>query len=161
MSPPALNDDMLVFQGLEWNIPAAEHGTVFVHPGKNEWRSSRSSRDPFDGSVKGATAPPPPTSARHRRRELPGNAVTKRRVQDALFSPTTARKGLDSPHEIRGWRDAQPGSRRMEGAPATRRPASRDRRTGLRAGLLREQRRAGLLRGIPAGELPTFGGSTG
>jgi len=28
--------DTLVFQGLEWNIPAAEHGTVFVHPGRNE-----------------------------------------------------------------------------------------------------------------------------
>src|SRR3712207_8156388 len=28
--------DMLVFQGLEWNIPAAEHGTVFVHPGASE-----------------------------------------------------------------------------------------------------------------------------
>ncbi|MGP3913482.1 hypothetical protein [Nonomuraea sp. 10N515B] len=28
--------DTLVFQGLEWNIPAAEHGTVFVAPGSNE-----------------------------------------------------------------------------------------------------------------------------
>ena len=28
--------DLLLFQGFEWNIPAAEHGTVFVHPGRSE-----------------------------------------------------------------------------------------------------------------------------
>jgi len=28
--------DTLVFQGLEWNIPAAEHATVFVFPGSRE-----------------------------------------------------------------------------------------------------------------------------
>ncbi|MBG6097189.1 hypothetical protein [Nocardioides luteus] len=28
--------DTLIFQGLEWNIPAAEHGTVFVAPGAHE-----------------------------------------------------------------------------------------------------------------------------
>src|SRR3981081_4570058 len=27
--------DMLVFQGLEWNIPGAEHATVFLPPGQN------------------------------------------------------------------------------------------------------------------------------
>jgi hypothetical protein len=36
--------DMLVFQGLEWNIPAAEHGTVFVHPDRRRSASSSSSR---------------------------------------------------------------------------------------------------------------------
>ena len=47
------------------------------------------------------------------------DAVTRRRVDDALFLANhPARKGIDSPHEIRGWRDAQPRiAVGMEGAP--------------------------------------------
>ncbi|MFD0473062.1 PHP domain-containing protein [Nonomuraea thailandensis] len=41
--------DTLVFQGLEWNIPAAEHGTVFVAPAGARSRRSRSSRAPSTG----------------------------------------------------------------------------------------------------------------
>jgi hypothetical protein len=114
------NEDMLVFQGLEWNIPAAEHGTVFVHPGKNEVAVLKEFENSFDGSVKKATAPTPANEAL----AIAGvnflaDAVTRRRVQDALFLANhPARKGLDSPHEIRGWRDAQPRiAVGMEGAP--------------------------------------------
>ena len=44
-----LRRDTLVFQGLEWNIPAAEHGTVFVHPGRNEVAVLKEFENAFDG----------------------------------------------------------------------------------------------------------------
>jgi hypothetical protein len=42
--------DMLVFQGLEWNIPAAEHGTVFVHPGPQEVSFLKQFENDYDGA---------------------------------------------------------------------------------------------------------------
>jgi hypothetical protein len=112
--------DTLVFQGLEWNIPAAEHGTVFVHPGRNEVALLKEFENSYDGSVKGATANTPANEAL----AIAGvnflaDAVRRRQVQDALFLANhPARKGIDSPHEIRGWRDAQPNiAVGMEGAP--------------------------------------------
>ncbi|MBP2704548.1 PHP domain-containing protein [Microbispora sp. RL4-1S] len=112
--------DTLVFQGLEWNIPAAEHGTVFVAPGRNEVATLKEFENSFDGSVKGAGASTPQNEAL----AIAGlnflaDAVRRRRVDDALFFANhPARKGIDSPHEIRGWRDAQPTiAVGMEGAP--------------------------------------------
>jgi len=113
-------DDTLVFQGLEWNIPAAEHGTVFVHPGPNEVSVLKDFENTFDGVVTDTTAS---TSANEALAIAGVNflagAVTRRRVRDALFLANhPARKGIDSPHEIRGWRDAQPRiAVGMEGAP--------------------------------------------
>jgi hypothetical protein len=112
--------DTLVFQGLEWNIPAAEHGTVFVHPGKNEVAVLKEFENSFDGSVKAAGANTPANEAL----AISGlnflaDAVRRRKVKDALMLANhPARKGIDSPHEIRGWRDAQPRiAVGMEGAP--------------------------------------------
>ncbi|MFF0223166.1 PHP domain-containing protein [Streptomyces sp. NPDC004629] len=113
-------DDTLVFQGLEWNIPAAEHGTVFVHPGKNEVAVLKEFENSFDGSVKKAGGNTPANEAL----AIAGlnflaDQVRRRKVKDALFLANhPARKGIDSPHEIRGWRDAQPTiAVGMEGAP--------------------------------------------
>jgi hypothetical protein len=112
--------DTLVFQGLEWNIPAAEHGTVFVHPGQNEVALLRQFENSFDGGVKGATSSTPANEAL----AIAGinflaDAVRRRTVRDALMLANhPARKGIDSPHEIRNWRDAQPHiAVGMEGAP--------------------------------------------
>ncbi|MEV7978568.1 PHP domain-containing protein [Streptomyces sp. NPDC086519] len=113
-------DDTLVFQGLEWNIPAAEHGTVFVHPGKNEVAVLKEFETSFDGSVKGASASTPANEAL----AISGlnflaEQVQRRTVKDVLFLANhPARKGIDSPHEIRAWRDAQPSiAVGFEGAP--------------------------------------------
>ena len=113
-------EDTLVFQGLEWNIPAAEHGTVFVHPGRHEVDVLKQFENSYDGAVKGATA----STAANETLAITGlkflaGAVEERRVSDALMLANhPARKGIDSPHEIRNWRDA--GGRiaiGMEGAP--------------------------------------------
>ncbi len=113
-------DQTLVFQGLEWNIPAAEHGTIIVHPGKNEVAVLKEFETSFDGVVNSWTA----SNAANEQHALEGldflaTSVTRRRVQDAaFFANHPARKGLDSPHEIRGWRDRQPTiALGMEGAP--------------------------------------------
>ncbi|WP_029211937.1 PHP domain-containing protein [Arsenicicoccus bolidensis] len=113
-------DDMLVFQGLEWNIPAAEHGTVFVHPGANEVAVLKAFENTYDGSVKKASASTPQNeSLALKGLAYLASAVGSREVKDALMLANhPARKGIDSPHEIRGWRDV-PGriAVGMEGAP--------------------------------------------
>lgn len=112
--------DTLVFQGLEWNIPSAEHGTVFVHPGRHEVAVLKEFENSFDGSVRGASSPSPANEAL----AIAGinflsEAVRRNRLRDALFLANhPARKGIDSPHEIRAWRDAAPHiAVGMEGAP--------------------------------------------
>ena len=112
--------DTLVFQGLEWNIPAAEHGTVFVHPGPDEVSFLKAFENAYDGSVRGASDNTPTNEAL----AVAGltflqDGVAARRVRDALMLANhPARQGVDSPHEIRGWRDAAPRiAVGMEGAP--------------------------------------------
>ena len=116
----AFGSDTLVFQGLEWNIPSAEHGTVFVHPGPNEVSVLQQFETSYDGSVNGTSA----SSTANEALAITGltflaNQVKRGKVQDALMLANhPARKGIDSPHEIRGWRDAAPGiAIGMEGAP--------------------------------------------
>ncbi|MET9988714.1 PHP domain-containing protein [Streptomyces mutabilis] len=117
-------EDTLVFQGLEWNIPAAEHGTVFVHPGKNEVSVLKQFETGYDGGVKGATDSTPANEALAvAGLSFLADQVKRRKVKDALMLANhPARKGIDSPHEIRAWRDATgTGDRQIavgfEGAP--------------------------------------------
>lgn len=113
-------DDTLIFQGLEWNIPAAEHGTVFVAPGRNEVAVLKQFENDYDGSVKDAGA----NSAANEALAVAGIAwlgrqVDRRQVDAAIFMANhPARNGIDSPHEIRAWRDADPRvALGFEGAP--------------------------------------------
>lgn len=110
----------LVFQGLEWNIPAAEHGTVFVAPGPHEVAVLKQFENDYDGSVKGASASSPENEALAVAGiQWLGRQVSRKRVTDALFLANhPARNGIDSPHEIRAWRDADPSvAIGFEGAP--------------------------------------------
>ncbi|MDF3150203.1 PHP domain-containing protein, partial [Streptomyces sp. T21Q-yed] len=104
----AAYEDTLVFQGLEWNIPAAEHGTVFVHPGRNEVLVLKQFETDYDGSVKGAGDSTPANEALAvAGLNFLAEQVERRKVKDALMLANhPARRGVDSPHEIRGWRDA-------------------------------------------------------
>ncbi|WP_459798859.1 PHP domain-containing protein [Herbidospora sp. RD11066] len=112
--------DMLVFQGLEWNIPSAEHATVFVHPGRDEVAVLKEFENAYDGSVKNASGSSPANEALAVAAiQWLGQAVRRRRIPDALFFANhPARRGVDSPHEIRAWRDADPSvAAGFEGAP--------------------------------------------
>ncbi len=116
----ALVKDTLTFQGLEWNIPAAEHGTVFVHPGANEVAVLKQFELDYDGSGAGRGASTPENEALAQRGLVfLAEAKSSKRVQDALMLANhPARRGVDSPHEIRGWRDAADRiAIGMEGAP--------------------------------------------
>ncbi|MGW7263875.1 PHP domain-containing protein [Streptomyces sp. NPDC054842] len=119
----AAYQDTLVFQGLEWNIPAAEHGTVFVHPGKNEVSVLKQFETSYDGSVKGASDSTPANEALAvAGLNFLAEQVRRRKVKDALMLANhPARRGVDSPHEIRSWRDATGSGRQIaigfEGAP--------------------------------------------
>jgi len=112
--------NMLLFQGMEWTVPAADHGTVFVHPGDGEVAVLKEFESSFDCAMTGATMSTPANEAL----AIAGlhflaEAVGSSRVVDALFIANhPAGKGLDSPHEIRAWRDAEPQvAVGMEGAP--------------------------------------------
>ncbi|MFJ8149894.1 PHP domain-containing protein [Streptomyces sp. NPDC096048] len=117
------HEDTLVFQGLEWNIPAAEHGTVFVHPGRNEVSVLKQFETGYDGSVKGVGDSTPANEALAvAGLSFLADQVKRRKVKDALMLANhPARKGIDSPHEIRAWRDATSRHHQIavgfEGAP--------------------------------------------
>lgn len=102
--------DLLVFQGLEWNVPAAEEATVFVHPGPDEVAVLKEFETLFDAAVRGTRASTPANEAL----AIAGlrflaSAVAGQRVADALFLANhPSRNGVDSPHELRAWRDAEP-----------------------------------------------------
>ncbi|MFI1988370.1 histidinol-phosphatase [Actinoplanes sp. NPDC020271] len=112
--------DLLTFQGLEWNIPGAEHATVFVHPGRNEVDVLKRFENAYDGSLLPATN----TAGQNEALAVQGikflgEQVRQRKVEGALFLANhPARRGIDSPHEIRNWRDADPSvAIGFEGAP--------------------------------------------
>lgn len=112
--------DTLVFQGLEWNIPAAEHGTVFVAPGPNEVAVLKQFENTYDGTVTNTSDNTPANEAL----AISGlayltQAIRQRQIPDALMLANhPSRKGIDSPHEIRNWRDTAPGvAVGFEGAP--------------------------------------------
>ena len=112
--------DLLVFQGLEWNIPNADHGTVFVSPGPNEVVVLKEFEQMFDRSL----MPPTNTPAQNEAMAVAGitflgERVRERQVEAALMLANhPSHKGLDSPHELRNWHDADPSvAIGMEGAP--------------------------------------------
>lgn len=118
----AAYEDTLVFQGLEWNIPGAEHGTVFVHPGNDEVSVLKQFETDYDGSVKNASDSTPANEALAvAGLNFLAEQVQRRKVKDALMLANhPARRGVDSPHEIRNWRDAGRGRQiaiGFEGAP--------------------------------------------
>ncbi|MGA1838961.1 PHP domain-containing protein [Herbiconiux sp. 11R-BC] len=122
------NPRMLVFQGLEWYIPAAEHATVLVAPGPSEARLLRSFELAFDGKLLGYTegSVGHPDTARNRAHALAALQWLAARKADGTIDDVIvlanhpARLGIDSPEEIRDWRDAAAGIMvGMEGAPGS------------------------------------------
>ena len=156
------DDETLVFQGLEWNIPAAEHGTVFVHPGSNEVAVLKEFENAFDGVVQRHRRPAPrPT----RRSPSTGSTSWPRAVKRAgsrtrCSSPTTRpARASTRPHEIRGWRDRQPADRARHGGrarpPGRRDQGSRSARAPAAASTTTARQRTRSR--LPAGELPHLG----
>lgn len=100
---------IVVFQGLEWNIPQGEHGSVILPPTDDEARLVAEFEQRFDG--KGKTLGEADA--------VSGVGFLQRLPHKPLFFANhPARRGIDSPHELRAWRDAGPDVMRgFEGAP--------------------------------------------
>ncbi|MFF5576470.1 PHP domain-containing protein [Streptomyces luteogriseus] len=122
----AENPRQLIFQGLEWYIPAAEHCTVFTAPGRHEVDLLTRFESAYDGKLlaydKGG--PADADTARneaHAVEAIKWLAAQRRSgyVDDVLvLANHPMRLGIDSPHEMRAWRDAAPEIMiGMEGAP--------------------------------------------
>jgi hypothetical protein len=126
-------EDMLIFQGLEWNVPAADHGTVFVHPGEGEVAVLKEFGNAFDRAMTDATGEALAVAGV----EFLARAVSGKRVADALFLANhPSNKGIVSPHQLRTWRDTDPHiAVGMEAAPGhqaagIRKPFGRGRHRG-------------------------------
>ncbi|MFF7448985.1 MULTISPECIES: histidinol-phosphatase [unclassified Streptomyces] len=122
----AENPRQLIFQGLEWYIPAAEHGTVFAAPGPHEVDLLTRFELAYDGKLLGYTegsagAADTARNEAHAVRAIKWLAEQRRSgyVDDVLvLANHPLRLGIDSPHEMRAWRDAAPEIMiGMEGAP--------------------------------------------
>jgi PHP domain len=115
--------DMLVFQGLEWNIPGAEHGTVFFPPTASEVFMLQLFEGAFDGAILNAANPKENSTFMENKAidaiHWMAEQVRAGRIPAALFLANhPSRRGVDSPHEIRNWNDAGPGiAVGFEGAP--------------------------------------------
>lgn len=115
------NPSTLVFQGVEWNIPGGEHGTVFFSPGAEEAALLHEFEQSYDGVIifgSAATAASSEPLAVEAVKWI-ANQVANRRTEVGLFLANhPSRRGLDSPHEFRAWNDAGPAiAVGMEGAP--------------------------------------------
>lgn len=101
--------NMLVFAGLEWNIPGGEHGTVIVQPTAGEKDQIKQ----FEAAYDGAIGPNTEEQALAGIRSLNGADP-----KPLFFANHPSRRGLDSPHEIRNWNAAAPDvACGFEGAP--------------------------------------------
>lgn len=123
--------DMLVYQGLEWNIPGAEHATVFLPPGRDTVDILRAFEAAYDGGILSTPVSAGGLGRIQRSTSADGEpyALAALRYLDAqvfagrveialMLANHPARRGVDSPHELRGWRDAAPDvAIGMEGAP--------------------------------------------
>lgn len=117
--------DMLIFQGIEWYIPAAEHCTVFV-TGAREAEILRAFELVYDGKLNGWEKPEIDSDDETFQEQKAAEAIAwlgrqKRagEIDDALvIANHPMRYGIDSPDEFRLWRDADPDIMiGMEGAP--------------------------------------------
>ncbi|KUN03312.1 histidinol phosphatase [Streptomyces yokosukanensis] len=164
----AENPRQLIFQGLEWYIPAAEHGTVFAAPGRHEVDLLTRFELAYDGKLlgydKGGAADADTARNEAHAVEAIRWLAEQRRtgyVDDVLvLANHPLRLGIDSPHEMRGWRDAAPEVMiGMEGAPGAQGAALPGRRgaTSIR-GEYENKPSAQSWAGYPADAYVTYGG---
>lgn len=130
-------DELLLFNGLEWNIPAGEHTTLIMAPGEHEAEVLQEFVERYDANV--VDARPGTSENEALALEALGFLEQTRatgRLEDVLVLPNhPARKGIDSPSELRAWQDAAPevviGFEGAPGHQAASLPAGMARGRGL------------------------------
>ncbi|MEV7341375.1 PHP domain-containing protein [Streptomyces sp. NPDC093544] len=164
----AENPRQLIFQGLEWYIPAAEHATVFAAPGPHEVDLLTRFELAYDGKLLGYTdsAADNPNTARNQAHAVDAIKwlAEQRRtgyVDDVLvLANHPLRLGIDSPYEMRDWRDAAAEIMiGMEGAPGAQGAAIPGwRGTNSIRGEYENKPSAQSWPGYPADAYVTYGG---
>ncbi len=103
-------EDLLIFNGLEWNIPAGEHTTFMMAPGRFEAEVLQDFVNAYDARVVDARDGTAANEALAIEAiQFVQSMVDSRRLSDALILPNhPSRKGIDSPAELRAWQDAAP-----------------------------------------------------
>jgi len=105
--------NVLIWHGMEWNVPGAEHATVFFAPGANEASLLRTFERDHDSRLQNDGASSPENEARARA-ALEWLKANTRDPIVLVNHPT--RNGQVAPHELRGMRDTGIVIG-MEGAP--------------------------------------------
>ena len=101
--------NMLVFVGVELNIPGAEHGTVMIEANGSEKDQVKAFEASYDGVIVDSTEEKAIEAMR---------ALEAMEPKPLFFANHPARKGLDTPHELRAWKAAAPTvAVGFEGAP--------------------------------------------
>jgi PHP domain len=111
---------MLLWQGLEWNVPSGEHATVFFETTKDEITALHAFERLFDGNINGTN----PSSDAHEAVALEALRWMSSQVDNGVIDSALmlanhpSRNGRYSPHELRAYRDTAPDIVvGMEGAP--------------------------------------------
>jgi hypothetical protein len=154
-------DELLIFTGLEWNIPAGEHTTLMLAPGHHEALFLQEFVSQHDARVKGTRdGTPANEELAVKAIQFLREAVRTGRIDDALVIPNhPARLGINSPAETRAWRDAAPeiviG---MEGAPGHQAAGLPAPGMARGRGLYDSNPGTWSFPGYPAGAYRTWGG---
>lgn len=101
--------NLLIFSGFELNIPGGEHGTVMTMPGANELKTLQEFEAGFDGAI-----------AKNAEETMLAGLFYLNQLdpKPLFFANHPARRGLDSPHEMRNWKLTAPEIvMGFEGAP--------------------------------------------
>ncbi|HET6705636.1 twin-arginine translocation signal domain-containing protein [Amycolatopsis sp.] len=112
--------DLLLWHGLEWNVPGAEHATVFFQAGADQAAKLREFERAFDWRLTNSEASSPANEALALRalRWLSDEERARRIHAPVVLINHPLRNGRVAPHELRAYRDAAPGIViGMEGAP--------------------------------------------
>lgn len=106
---------MHIFQGMEWNVPAAEHGSIILPPTPDEAMRIAEFEARFDQKNKSREYTPADTEDDAVRAVQYLQSMTPRPL---FFINHPARTGRVSPYEMRDWAAAGPDVvRGFEGAP--------------------------------------------
>lgn len=112
---------LLVFQGVEWNVPGSEHGTVFIAPSRGDRELLERFEQLFDGFAlygDGGTNRTVRMKALEGLSWMQGQVVTGRTPSALFLINHPSRRGLVSPQQLRDWHDLCPDvAVGMEGAP--------------------------------------------
>ncbi len=148
----ARHSAMHIFQGLEWNVPDAEHASIILPPSPEEAKLIAEFEARYDG--KNFSRPNTPANA-----EADALAAVKY-LQSLTPKPLfvvnhPARTGRVSPMELRAWADAGPDvSRGFEAAPGHQAASL----VGSPRGHYDKQHASGSWSGYPKTSYRTWGG---